>query len=70
MAGEPRVAVVAVARERVGLRAAALLLGGDELEQVAVGDVAGPCRGLDEAVARVDVAGVLERERQPATGTR
>jgi hypothetical protein len=63
---------VAVARERVGLRAAErpLLLGGDELEQVAVGDVAGPCRGLDEVVARVDVAGVLGRERQPAIGMR
>jgi hypothetical protein len=68
VAGEADVAIAAVARQRVGLRLAKrpLLLGGDELDQVALGDVAEPVCGLDEVIAGVDVAGVLERERQPA----
>lgn len=64
MAGEAHAAVAAVARQRVGHGAAErmLLLGGDELEQVVLGDVAAQVARLDKVVAGVDVAGVPERE--------
>ena len=68
VAGEANVAFAAVARERVALVQAELplLLGGDQIDEVPVGDVAQQVAGLDEVIARVDVTGVLEREREPA----
>ena len=49
-----------------GKAEALLLLGGDELEHVRLTDVSEEVARLDEVVARVEVAGVLEREREPA----
>ena len=68
VAGEADVAFAAVARERVALvqPELLLLLGGDQIDEVPVGDVAEQVARLDEVIARVDVAGVLEREREPA----
>ena len=68
MARETDVAVEAVLRQRVPLVEAELHLPlrGDERQQVRLLDVAEAVARLDEVVARIDVAGVLEREREPA----
>jgi len=67
MAGEANVTLAAVARERVALVKAELplLLGGNQIDEVPVGDVAQQVARLDEVIARVDVTGVLKREREP-----
>src|SRR5438876_691980 len=67
VAGEADVALAAVPRQGVALvePELPLPLGGDELEHVRLPDVPELVAGLDEMVARVEVARVLERERQP-----
>ncbi len=66
--GKAHVALEAVLRKRVALVEAELplLLRRHELKHVTFADVAQPVARLDEMVARVQVAGVLEREREPA----
>ena len=61
VAGEADVAFAAVARERVALvpTELLLLLGGDQVDEATVGDVAKQVTRLDEVIAGVDVAGVL-----------
>ena len=68
VAREPHVALPAVARERVALvePELPLLVRGDELEHVPLADVPELVPRLDEVVAGVDVARVLEREREAA----
>ena len=68
VAGETDVAFAAIARERVAFVAAELLLlfGGDEVDEVTVVDVAEQVARFDEVIAGIDVAGVLECEREAA----
>jgi hypothetical protein len=65
VAREADVAFAAVARERVALVPAELLLllGGDQVGEVTVVDVAEQVARLDEVIAGVDVAGVRARVR-------
>src|SRR5512132_634894 len=64
---EANVAFAAEPRKRVALVEPELLLlrRGDQLDHVLVLDVAELERRLDEVIARKEVAGVLDRERQP-----
>ena len=68
VASEADVALDAGARERVALVLAEslLLLGCDQVAHVIFVDVPEQVGGLEEVVAGVEVAGVLERERKPA----
>ena len=68
MAREPNVALTAEPGQRVTLvePELPLLWRGDQLDHVLVLDVPELERGLHEVVARVQVARVLDRERQPA----
>ena len=67
VAGEADVAFAAVARERVALVPAEplLLLGGHQVDEVMLGDVAEQVAGLDEVIAGVHVAGVLDASASP-----
>ena len=68
VAREADVTFAAVARERVALvqTELPLLLGGDQIDEVAFGDVAQQVARLDEVIARVDVPRVLKRECESA----
>ena len=65
--GEPHVALLAEAWQRVALVAPELplLRRGDQLDHVRVLDVAELERRLHEVVAGIEVARVLDREREP-----
>ncbi len=68
VARETHVALEAVLRQRVAFvePELALLLGRDELEHRVLLDVAQLVARLHEVVARVEITGVLERQREPA----